>query len=54
MDDLAGMLGLKNVLHELDLRLLPKRHRRARVVDPPNALVTSELGRLVTETSTPV
>jgi hypothetical protein len=47
--DLAGMIGLKKVLHELDLRLVPKRQRRARVVDPPDAEPTSEVGRLVTE-----
>ena len=30
--DLAGMLGLKRVLHETDLPLVPRRARRARVV----------------------
>jgi alginate O-acetyltransferase complex protein AlgJ len=47
--DLAGMLGLKDVLHETDLRLLPRKPRRARVVDPPGVDPMSELGRLVTE-----
>jgi hypothetical protein len=47
--DLAGMIGLKNVLHEVDLRLVASRRRRARVVDPPGADETAELGRLVTE-----
>ncbi len=47
--DLAGMLGLKSVLHETDLQLKPRRPRRARVVDPPGAEPTSELGRVVTE-----
>ena len=51
--DLAGMLGLKNVLHELDLRLVPRRPRRARVVDPPDAEPTAEVGRLVTEIPDP-
>ena len=35
--DLAGMLGLKRVLRETDLRLVPRRPRRARVVEPPGA-----------------
>jgi alginate O-acetyltransferase complex protein AlgJ len=51
--DLAGMIGLKRVLRELDLRLLPKRQRRARVVDPPGGQITSEVGRLVTEIADP-
>jgi alginate O-acetyltransferase complex protein AlgJ len=51
--DLAGMLGLKDVLHETDLRLVPRRPRRARVVDPPGVAPTSELGRLVTEIADP-
>jgi hypothetical protein len=51
--DLAGMIGLKHVLHELDLRLVPLRQRRARVVDPPDTQPTAEVGRLVTEVSDP-
>jgi hypothetical protein len=47
--DLAGMMGLGRALGEEDLALVPKRPRRARVVDPPGALPTDELGRLVTE-----
>jgi alginate O-acetyltransferase complex protein AlgJ len=47
--DLAGMLGLKRVLHETELSLVPRRTRRARVVDPPGAEPTAEVGRLVTE-----
>jgi hypothetical protein len=47
--DLAGMLGLRRVLHETDLRLIPRRARRARVVEPPGEEPTSELGSLVTE-----
>jgi alginate O-acetyltransferase complex protein AlgJ len=47
--DLAGMLGLKTVLRELDLRLVPRRPRRARVVDPQGEEPMAELGRLVTE-----
>jgi alginate O-acetyltransferase complex protein AlgJ len=51
--DLAGMLGLKDVLHETDLRLVPRKPRRARVVDPPGVAPTSELGLLVTEVADP-
>jgi alginate O-acetyltransferase complex protein AlgJ len=47
--DLAGMIGLKRVLLEEDLELLPKRPRLARVVAPLGALPTAEEGRLVTE-----
>jgi hypothetical protein len=47
--DLAGMLGLKRVLHETDLRLVPRRVRRARVVTPPGAAPTAEEGELITE-----
>ena len=47
------MIGLKHVLHELDLRLVPLRQRRARVVDPPDTQPTAEVGRLVTEVSDP-
>jgi hypothetical protein len=51
--DLAGMIGLKRVLHEWDLRLVPRRQRRARVVDPPEAQPNAEVGRLVTEIQDP-
>jgi len=47
--DLAGMMGLKRVLRETDLVLVPKRPRRAQVVDPRGADETAEEGRLVTE-----
>jgi alginate O-acetyltransferase complex protein AlgJ len=47
--DLAGMMGLKRVLRETDLQLVPLRKRRAHVVDPPGVEPMSELGRLVTE-----
>jgi hypothetical protein len=47
--DLAGMMGLKRVLQEVDLRLVPKRMRRAHVVDPPGGDPMAEVGRLVTE-----
>jgi alginate O-acetyltransferase complex protein AlgJ len=47
--DLAGMIGLKRVLREEDLALVPKRPRLARVVEPAGAEPTAEEGRLVTE-----
>ena len=47
--DLAGMIGLKDVLHEEDLVLVPKRPRRAIVVEPEGAAPTDEEGYLVTE-----
>jgi alginate O-acetyltransferase complex protein AlgJ len=47
--DLAGMMGLKRVLREQDLELIPRRARRARVVEPPGAKPADEEGRLVTE-----
>ena len=46
--DLARMMGLNRTLQELDLTLVPKRRRLARVVDPPGAAFSAELGRLVT------
>ena len=51
--DLAGMLGLKRVLHETDLTLVARRPRRARVLEPAGASPTSEEGRLVTEVADP-
>jgi hypothetical protein len=52
--DLARMLGLARVLHETDLRLIPARPRRARVVEPPGITdPMSEVGRLVTEIADP-
>jgi alginate O-acetyltransferase complex protein AlgJ len=47
--DLAGMMGLKRVLREEDMALVPKRPRRAQVVEPPGADPMAEEGRLVTE-----
>jgi alginate O-acetyltransferase complex protein AlgJ len=47
--DLAGMMGLKRVLREQDLVLVPKRPRLARVVEPAGAEPTAEEGRIVTE-----
>jgi len=47
--DLARMIGLMRVLSEEDLTLVPKRSRRARVVEPPGAEPSAEEGRLVTE-----
>jgi alginate O-acetyltransferase complex protein AlgJ len=47
--DLAGMMGLTRVMREVDMTLVPKRARRARVVEPGSANPTDELGRLVTE-----
>jgi hypothetical protein len=51
--DLAGMMGLKRVLREVDLTLVPRRLRRARVVEPAGASPTDEEGRLVTEIDDP-
>ena len=51
--DLAGMMGLKRVLREIDLTLVPRRPRRARVIEPAGALPTAEEGRLVTEIDDP-
>jgi len=47
--DLAGMMGLKRLLGETDLALVPRRARQARVVEPAGAPPTAEEGRLVTE-----
>jgi alginate O-acetyltransferase complex protein AlgJ len=47
--DLAGMMGLTRVLREVDLRLVPRRTRRARVIEPKGGRLTDEEGRLVTE-----
>jgi hypothetical protein len=51
--DLARMLGLRDALRETDLRLIPKRPRQARVVEPPGQQPMAELGRLVTEVADP-
>jgi alginate O-acetyltransferase complex protein AlgJ len=47
--DLAGMIGLTRVLPEVDLGLVPRRPRRARVLEPPGAEPSAEEGRVVTE-----
>jgi alginate O-acetyltransferase complex protein AlgJ len=47
--DLAGMMGLKRVLREEDLPLVPRRPRRAVVIEPQGAAPTAEEGYLVTE-----
>jgi hypothetical protein len=47
--DLARMMGLRDVLYEMDLALVPLRPRLAKVVDPAGVSATVELGRLVTE-----
>jgi hypothetical protein len=47
--DLARMIGLKSVLRETDLLLIPKRPRVARVVEPADVDPSAEEGRLVTE-----
>ena len=47
--DLAAMMGLKRVLAEIDLALVPRRARRSRVVTPPGAMPTDEEGLLITE-----
>jgi hypothetical protein len=47
--DLAAMMGLKRVLRETDMALVPRRARRARVVEPVGASPTGEEGRLITE-----
>jgi alginate O-acetyltransferase complex protein AlgJ len=47
--DLAGMMGLTRVIKEVDLALVPKRARHARVIEPAGAEPTAEEGRLVTE-----
>ena len=51
--DLAGMMGLKRVLREEDLMLVPIRPRRARVIEPAGAVPTAQEGRLVTEIADP-
>jgi alginate O-acetyltransferase complex protein AlgJ len=47
--DLAGMMGLTRVLREVDLQLVPRRQRLARVIEPAGAEASDELGRVVTE-----
>ena len=47
--DLAGMVGLKDVLTEDDLRLVPRAGRAARVLEPANADSQLMYDRVVTE-----
>ena len=47
------MMGLTRVLREVDMTLVPKRPRRARVIEPAGAAPTDEEGRLVTEIDDP-
>ncbi len=47
--DLAGMIGLTHVLREEQLRLVPRRPRLARTVEPPGVDPSASRGRLVTE-----
>ncbi len=47
--DLAGMMGLKSVLHETEYSLRPRRARRAVVVYPRGAAETEAEGELITE-----
>lgn len=47
--DLAGMLGLTDVLSEDDLRLAPRRARRAQIVEPAHPNAFYEDARIVTE-----
>jgi alginate O-acetyltransferase complex protein AlgJ len=51
--DLAGMMGLKRVLFETDLALVPRHPRRARVVEPAGAEPTAQEGTLITEIDDP-
>ena len=47
--DLAGMLGLTDVMREDDLRLAPRAGRRARLVEPAHPNEFYEDARIVTE-----
>jgi hypothetical protein len=51
--DLGRMIGLSRVLRETDMTLVPRRARRARVVEPAGAKPTDERGRIVTEIDDP-
>jgi hypothetical protein len=46
--DLARMMGLSHVLTETNLELIPRRQRRAVVLEPAGALASAEAGRVVT------
>ena len=47
--DLAGMMGLKHVLGEEDLRLTPRAKRQYVVIEPKGNIVEAGEGRIVTE-----
>ena len=47
--DLAAIIGLKRVVQEEDLRLLPRAGRGYRVVEPAGGYATGGDGRIVTE-----
>jgi hypothetical protein len=47
--DLAGMVGLKDVLTEENLQLVPRAGRASRVVEPPNADSQLMYDRVVTQ-----
>ena len=47
------MMGLTRVLRESDLTLVPRRARRARVIEPAGTAPMAEEGRLVTEIDDP-
>ncbi len=47
--DLAGMIGLRDVLHEDRLCLYPRRPRLAKTIEPAGEEPSSNVGRLVTE-----
>ena len=47
--DLAGIVGLKRVLSEEDLQLLPKKPHAYVVVEPKGSYATAGEGRIVTE-----
>jgi hypothetical protein len=51
--DLAGMMGLTRVMQEDELQLIPKRHRRATVVEPAGGHADDEVGRVVTTVDDP-
>ena len=51
--DLARMMGLPRLLHEVDMVLVPKRPRRAKVLEPAGGGPADEVGRLVTEIDDP-
>jgi alginate O-acetyltransferase complex protein AlgJ len=47
--DLARLMGLEDVVREQRIRLVPKRARAARVIDPPDGPLPGIGGRVVTE-----